>query len=147
MHESDLTKTKKLFEQWRQGKKHGDRIPENLWNEACRCAQLLGASRVCAALGVNWQQLKEAQERQSLQPVESKISQVSEVPVDKQVKERQRVTVTKIVSLESREAQVAELGHWDVVSPDGWRFSGRGTGSEVALRVFVETVSRCGVEK
>jgi len=47
------------FEAWRQTRKHGERIPESLWEAATKLAGVAGVGRVSRALGVGYYALKE----------------------------------------------------------------------------------------
>ena len=47
------------FEAWRQTRKHGEHIPESLWEPATKLARAFGTARVCRALGVGYHALKE----------------------------------------------------------------------------------------
>ncbi|HET7873274.1 MAG TPA: hypothetical protein VFL42_12225 [Terriglobales bacterium] len=47
------------FEAWRQIRKHGEHIPETLWQAAAKLAGAFGVGRVSRALGVGYYALKE----------------------------------------------------------------------------------------
>ena len=47
------------FEAWRQTRKHGERIPESLWEAAAKLAGTVGVGRLSRALGVGYYALKE----------------------------------------------------------------------------------------
>jgi hypothetical protein len=47
------------FEAWRQTRKHGESIPESLWEAAAKLAVAFGVGRVSRALGVGYYALKE----------------------------------------------------------------------------------------
>ena len=58
------------FEAWRQTRKHGEHIPESLWEAAAKLAGAFGVGRVCRALGVGYHALKE-RARDGCQPSRS----------------------------------------------------------------------------
>jgi len=47
------------LEAWRQTRKHGEHIPESLWEAAAKLAGAFGVGRVSRALGVGYYALKE----------------------------------------------------------------------------------------
>jgi hypothetical protein len=47
------------FEAWRQTRKHGEHIPESLWEAAAKLAGAFGVGRVSRALGIGYYALKE----------------------------------------------------------------------------------------
>ncbi len=56
--ENDLSLAKVKFDQWRQGKKAGERIPEALWSMAVELCRTNPIGRVHTALGVSYPALK-----------------------------------------------------------------------------------------
>jgi hypothetical protein len=58
------------FEAWRQTRKHGEHIPESLWEGAAKLAGAFGVGRVSRALGVGYYALKE-RAQESWQPSRS----------------------------------------------------------------------------
>ena len=145
MHKEELARAKKSFAKWRGQRKRGEKIPPRLWDEACRCARLSGKSHVATILGLNSSHLKFEMELRQVMQGDPQTSAKSLVPIGEEVEARRRVTVTKIVSLESS-STAANSESWNVISPDGWKFFGQGAGGEQALRIFVEAVTRCEVK-
>jgi hypothetical protein len=47
------------FQEWRSGKKNGERIPERLWREAVSLVDSYGVSQVCRALRLSGTDLNE----------------------------------------------------------------------------------------
>lgn len=54
-----LQETRRHYRQWRQRKNPGDRIPEDLWQEAVRLCARYPVSRISKLLGLDYAGLKE----------------------------------------------------------------------------------------
>ena len=54
----EVEATRAKFMAWRQTRKSGVALPEELWSEAAGLARRLGVGRVCRALGLNHTTLK-----------------------------------------------------------------------------------------
>ena len=57
---SEIEPLRCQLEAWRQNRKPGERIPEDLWNTAVELAARFGVGRVARALGVGYHALKES---------------------------------------------------------------------------------------
>ncbi len=55
---AEVEETRARFQAWRQTRKHGERLPMELWSEAAGLARRLGVERVRLALGLNHTTLK-----------------------------------------------------------------------------------------
>ena len=57
--QSEVEPLRCQFEAWRQTRKHGEHIPQSLWEPAAKLAGAFGVGRVSRALGVGYYALKE----------------------------------------------------------------------------------------
>jgi hypothetical protein len=57
--QSEVEPLRCQLEAWRQARKHGEHIPESLWEAAAKLAGAFGVGRVSRALGVGYYALKE----------------------------------------------------------------------------------------
>ena len=55
---AEVEETRARFQAWRQTRKSGNPLPDELWAEAAGLAQRLGVNRVCLALGLSHTTLK-----------------------------------------------------------------------------------------
>jgi hypothetical protein len=58
-----LEATRRRFEQWRQSRSRGRRIPESLWAAAVRMARMYGVARASSVLRVDYYALKKRLEQ------------------------------------------------------------------------------------
>jgi hypothetical protein len=54
----DLEEVRRRFEDWRQTRKRGCKIPEDLWLEAVKLAEVYSLSQICQSLRVEFNHLK-----------------------------------------------------------------------------------------
>lgn len=63
---TDLEKTRRRLEQWRQRHQAPTPLPDSLWAEAVKLAGRYGVSRTARALGVGYYSLKDRVERETV---------------------------------------------------------------------------------
>ena len=58
MARPDLEEVRRRFEDWRKRRKRGSRIPQDLWLEAVKLAEVYSLSQICQSLRVEFNHLK-----------------------------------------------------------------------------------------